>query len=60
MIRKVRSDHEEVLLDGTAQSGRNEEHFVIDQGDLTISFHKKRQDFNNSSLETMKQNWNCL
>ena len=33
-------------------------HFVKDRGDL-ISILKKRQDLNNSSLETMKQNWIC-
>ena len=33
-------------------------HLVTDRGDL-ISILKKRHGLNNSSLETMKQNWNC-
>ena len=63
MVRKVRPDHEEILLDGTAQSVRYGETFVIDQGDLIISILKKWQDLKisfMSSWETMKQNWNCL
>ena len=59
MKRKVRPDHEEILLDGTAQSVMNEETLVKDRGDLT-SILKKRKDLNNSSLEKMKQHWNCL
>ena len=43
----------EILLDGTAQSVRN-------QDDLIISIFKMWQDLKISSWETMKQNWNCL
>ena len=48
-VRKVRPDHEEILLDGTTQSLRMEKHFVIDQGDLIISILKKWQDLKISS-----------
>ena len=58
IIRKVRPGHEEIRLDGTAQSVRNGKHLLTDRDDL-ISILKKRQDLNNSSLETMKQSWNC-
>ena len=60
MVRKIRPHHEEILLDGTAQSLRNEETLRDRSGRLMISILKKRQDLNNSSLETMEQNWNCL
>ena len=55
MIRKVRPGHEEIRLDRTAQSVRNEE----TPRDRSGSILKKRQDLNISSLETMKQTWNC-
>ena len=42
--------HEEILLDGTD--------FVKNRSEL-ISVLRKRQGLNNSSLEPMKQNWNC-
>ena len=54
MARKVRPGHEEILLDGSKK------HFVTHRGDLMISIPKKKQNLNNSSLETMNQNWNCL
>ena len=60
MVRKVRPGHEEILLDGTAQSVRNEETLRDRSGRLMTSILKKRQDLNNWPLETMKQNWNCL
>ena len=49
MVRQVRPGHEEILLDGTAQSVRNEEHFVTDRGDLMISILKKWQTLKISS-----------
>ena len=60
MIRKVRPGHEEIRLDGTAQSVRNEEtpRERSERPDID-SQEEKRQDLNNSSLQTMKQNWNC-
>ena len=58
LVRKDRPGLEEILLDGTAQSVRNEEALRDRSGDLMISILKKRQDLNNSPLETMKQN--CL
>ena len=55
MVRQVRPDHEEILLDGTAQSVRNEE---------TLRDRSGRPDMVGnsqiSSWETMKQYWNCL
>ena len=56
MTRQVRLgfSHEETLHDGTAQSVVS---LVTDRGDM-ISILKKRHGLNNSSLETMKQNWN--
>ena len=61
MIRKVRPvfSHEETLHDGTAQSVMNEETPRDRPGD-PMSILKKRHGLNNSSLDTMKQNWNCL
>ena len=58
MVRKVRPDHEEILLDGTAQSVRSGETFVIDQGALMISMLQKWQILKITSWETMKQYWN--
>ena len=55
MVRKVRLGHEEIPVDGTAQSVRNEETFRDRSDDLMISILEKRQDLNNSSLETVKQ-----
>ena len=60
MVRKVRPGHEELLLDGTAQSVWNEEVLRDRSGDLMISTLKKWQDLKISSWETMEQNWNCL
>ena len=56
--RKVRPgfSHEETLHDGTAQSVVSEVTPRDSRGDL-ISILKKRHGLNNSSLETMKQNW---
>ena len=60
VVRKVRPGHEEILFEGTAQSVRNEEALRDRSADLMIPILKKRQDLKISSLETMKQNWNCL
>ena len=57
MIRKVRPGHEEILLDGIAQSVVNEV-MPRDRPLDLMSILKKRHGLNNSSLETMKQNWN--
>ena len=59
MKRKVRLGHEEIRLDRTAQSVRNEETLRDRSTRLDNIILKKRQDLNNSSLETMKQNWIC-
>ena len=58
--REVRPgfSHEETLHDGTAQSVMNEETPRDRPGRPDINF-KKRHGLNNSSLETMKQDWNC-
>ena len=50
--------HEETLHDGTAQSVVNEVMPRDRPGD-PISILKKEHGLNNSSLETMKKNWNC-
>ena len=47
--------HEETHHDGTAQSVVNE---VIPRERMSIL--REEHGLNNSSLETMKQNWNCL
>ena len=60
MLRKVRLGHKEILLDGTAQSVRNEETLRDRSGRLCDINSQEEADFNNSSLETMIQNWNCL
>ena len=52
VVRKVRPDHEEILLDGTAQTVRFGE--MIHDGSGRVKTSKI------SSLETMKQNWKCL
>ena len=59
-VRQVRPDHEEILLDGTAQSVRNGETLRDRSGrpDNIISQEVARTQ--NSSWETMEQNWNCL
>ena len=57
MVRKARPGHEEILLDRTTQSVRNEETLRDRSDDLMIPMLKKRQDLNNSSVETMKQIW---
>ena len=61
MVRKVRPDHEEILLDGTAQSVRNGETLRDRSGrpDNIIS-QEEWQDLKIPSWETMKQIWNCL
>ena len=51
--------HEETHHDGTAESVVNEVMSRDRPGRDPISILKKRQDLNKSSLETMKQNWNC-
>ena len=58
--RKVRPGHEEILLDGTAQSVRNGETLRDDQGDRAISILKKWQILKISSWEGIQQNWNGL
>ena len=50
--------HEETLHDGTAQSVVNEV-MPRDRPGRPDSILKKGHGLNNSSLETMKQNWNC-
>ena len=60
MVRKVRPDHEEILLDGTVQSVRNGETLRDRSGRLDNTFLRKWQDLKIPSWETMKQNWNCL
>ena len=57
--REVRPgfSHAETLHDGTAQSVMNEE-TLRDRSGRPDDLNSRR-DLNNSSLETMKQNWNC-
>ena len=57
MVRKVRPGHEEILLDGTAQSVRNEETLRDRSGrpdDINSQEEARLQQF---AMETMKQNW---
>ena len=56
-VRKVRPDHEEILLDGTAQSVRYGEK-LRDRSGRPDDINS--QDLKISSWETVKQNWNCL
>ena len=49
MVRKVRLDHEGILLEEPRNPSGTEKHFVIDEGDLVISILKKRQDLKISS-----------
>ena len=60
MIRKVRPGHEEILLDGTAPSVRNEEVLRDRSGRPDDINSQEGQDLKISSCETMEQNWNCL
>ena len=60
MIRKVRPDHEGILLDGTAQSVRNGETLRDRSGRLDDINSQDVARPHNFSWETMTQNWNCL
>ena len=60
MARKVRPDHEEILLDGTAQSVRNGETLRDRSGRLDNINSQEVARPQNFVWETMKQNWNCL
>ena len=60
MARKVRPGHEEILLDGTAQSVRNEETLRDRSGrpdDVNSQELTRPQNF---VMGKKKQNWNCL
>ena len=56
MVQQVRPGHEDILLDGDAQSVRYGGYFVIDQGNLIISPSKKWQIPKISSWKVMQQN----
>ena len=56
MIRKVRPDHERILLDGTAQSIRYEETLRDRSGRPDNITSQQLQILKNSSWEAMKQN----
>ena len=60
MVRKVRPDHEEILLDGTAQSVRNGETLRGRSGRPDNINSQEVARPQNLSWETMKQNLNCL
>ena len=60
MARKVRPDHEEILLDGTAQSARNGETLRDRSGRLDNINSQEVANSQISLWETKKQNWNCL
>ena len=61
MVRKVRPDHEEILLDVTAQSVRNGETLRERSGRPdNISSQEVERPHKISSWETKKQNWYCL
>ena len=57
--REVRHRFSQTLHDGTAQSVMNEEIPRDRPGRPDIDSQEGRHGVNNSSLETMKQNWNC-
>ena len=60
MVRKGRPDHEEILLDGTAQSVRNGE-TLRDRSGRPDNINSQEVAIpQNSIMETKKQNWNCL
>ena len=61
MVRKVRPDHEDILLDGTTQSVRNGETLRDRSGRLDdIKFSGNGKTSKIPSWETEKQNWICL
>ena len=60
MVRKVRPGHEEILLDGTAQSVRYGETLRDRSGRLDNINSQEVQILKFSSWEAIQQNWNCL
>ena len=60
MVRKVRPDHEEILLDGTAQSVRYGETLRDRSGRLDNVNSQEVARPQNFVMETIKPNWNCL
>ena len=61
MVRKVRPDHEEILLDGTAQSVRNGETLRDRSGRPdNINSQEVARPQNFVIMGMNKQNWNCL
>ena len=60
MVRKVRPDHEEILLNGTAQSVRYGETLRDRSGQLGNIDSPEVANSQNSSWETIQQSWNCL
>ena len=60
MVRQVRPEHEEILLDGTAQSVRYGETRRDRSGRLGNINSQEVANSKKSSWEAIQQNWNCL